>query len=144
VAISPDIEMDASVECTHCRVVMTSWSAAGSPIRYYQCPFCARTHSSLYGEVFRRRAGARRVDPAPRPAAAAGIPMASPEDVRWAQLKATAARWFARVEADQRRVAAVQATPVRAPRRATAEDLPEVDPADVVEVTPSRGARRAR
>jgi hypothetical protein len=150
-AISPDIEMDASVECIHCKVVMTSWSAPGSPIRYYQCPFCTRTHSSLYGEVFRRRAGARLLDPAPRPAAAAagaaGIPMASPEDVRWAQLKATAARWFARVEADQRRVAADHpAPPVRAARRApaSAEPVREVDPGDVVEVGPSRGVRRAR
>ncbi len=52
--------MDA-VECTHCRVTMTTWSAPGSRIRYYQCPFCARTHSSLYDEVFARGAGARRV-----------------------------------------------------------------------------------
>src|SRR5512141_265236 len=95
---------DTSVECTHCRVVMTSWSAPGSPIRYYQCPFCARTHSSLYGEVFRRRAGARVLDIPLRTAAASSIPMASPEDVRWASVKARAARWFARVEADERRL----------------------------------------
>src|SRR5512138_2401077 len=95
--------MDASVECTHCRVVMTSWSAAGSPIRYYQCPFCQRTHSSLYGEVFARRAGARVLDGKPlAPSASTGIPMASQEDVRWAGVKATAARWFARLEADGR------------------------------------------
>ncbi len=93
--------METAVECTHCKVVMTSWSSAGSPIRYFQCPFCARTHSSLYGEVFRRRAGARVVD-APVPAATAGgAPMATPEDVRWARVKATAARWFARLEAEE-------------------------------------------
>jgi hypothetical protein len=94
--------MDAAVECTHCKVVMTSWSAPGSQIRYFQCPFCARTHSSLYGEVFRRRAGARVVDAPVRAGAPAEIPMASPEDIRWAQVKATAAQWFARVEADER------------------------------------------
>jgi hypothetical protein len=94
--------MDAAVECTHCKVVMTSWSAPGSQIRYFQCPFCARTHSSLYGEVFRRRAGARVVDAPVRAGAPAEIPMASAEDIRWAQVKATAAQWFARVEADER------------------------------------------
>jgi hypothetical protein len=51
--------MEACVECTHCRVLMTGWSAPGSPVRYWQCPFCGRTHSSLYAEVFRRAAGAR-------------------------------------------------------------------------------------
>src|SRR5512140_764628 len=115
----------SSVECTHCRVVMTSWSAPGSPIRYYQCPFCQRTHSSLYGEVFRRRAGARVVDAAPR-AATSGVPMASPEDVRWARVKATAARWFARLEADERSRVHGESAP--------AAEAPEADPADVVEV----------
>src|SRR5512132_447996 len=122
--------MEASVECTHCRVVMTSWSAPGSSIRYYQCPFCQRTHSSLYGEVFRRRAGARVLDAPARPASAAtaaGIPMATPEDVRWARVKATASRWFARLDADQERCA-TSGVRVHAaandPRRA---DVPEVD-----------------
>jgi hypothetical protein len=117
--------MEAFVECTHCRVVMTSWSAPGGTIRYYQCPFCQRTHSSLYGEVFKRRAGARVVDPRPR-AASAGIPMPSPEDVRWAHVKAKAARWFARLEADEQRCAG------RAP--GAAAEVPEADPADVIEV----------
>jgi hypothetical protein len=106
--------MDAAVECTHCKVVMTSWSAPGSPIRYYQCPFCARTHSSLYGEVFRRRAGARVVEAPARAAGPAEIPMASAEDIRWARVKATAAQWFARVEADER---------TRAPRQASVESV---------------------
>jgi hypothetical protein len=123
--------MEASIECTHCRVVMTSWSAPGSPIRYYQCPFCSRTHSSLYGEVFRRRAGARVVETPARAARPAGIPMASQEDMRWARVKTSAARWFARLEADERRCAS-RAPPV--PRCAANEDVPELDPADVVEI----------
>jgi hypothetical protein len=123
--------MDACVECIHCRVVMTSWSAPGSPIRYYQCPFCQRTHSSLYGEVFKRRAGARLVDA--RPDAAGGIPMASQDDVRWAHVKAKAARWFARLEADEQRCAE------RAP--APGSETPDADPADVVEVVAAASAR---
>src|SRR3990172_6954847 len=113
--------METAVECTHCRFVMTSWSAPGSPIRYYQCPFCGRTHSSPYGEVFRRGAGARIVE-APAGPGAGGVPMASPEEVRWAHLKATAARWFARLEAEVQRRAPDEAPVVplrlvtRAPR----------------------------
>ena len=133
--------MEASVECTHCRVVMTSWSAPGSPIRYYQCPFCARTHSSLYGEVFRRRAGARVLDAPARAARPSEIPMPSQEDMRWARVKTTAARWFARLEADQRRCASQAHT--RPTRAANDADIPELDPADVVEVVPATvGAKR--
>jgi hypothetical protein len=135
--------MEASIECTHCRVVMTSWSAPGSPIRYYQCPFCARTHSSLYGEVFRRRAGARVVETPIRAARPTEIPMASQEEARWSLVKTSAARWFARLEADQRRCAA--APPVRAARSTPAAndaDVPELDPADVVEVRPVVAGRR--
>jgi hypothetical protein len=94
--------METAVECTHCRVVMTSWIAPGSTIRYWQCPFCARTHSSLYGEVFRRRAGARLVDAPAQAADPSRIPMASEEEMRWAAVKARAARWFARLEAEER------------------------------------------
>jgi hypothetical protein len=161
--------MEASVECTHCGVLMTPWSAPGSTIRYYQCPFCARTHSSLYGEVFRRRAGARVLDAPPLPAAAAAaVPTASQEDVRWARVKASAARWFARLEEDERRlgprvvarplrpaapVPRAVARPVRAaggaavvraaPRAAEpADGVPEVDPADVIEIAPVASGRR--
>ncbi len=140
--------MEAAIECTHCKVVMTSWSAPGSPIRYYQCPFCARTHSSLYGEVFRSRAGARVLDGAPLLAGqrAPGIPMASPEDIRWAGVKQTAARWFARLEADQRRHG-VGARPGRPPRAGIAPpvsgDVPEIDPDEVIEIAaPPRSRRR--
>jgi hypothetical protein len=124
---------------------MTSWSAPGSPIRYYQCPFCQRTHSSLYGEVFRRRAGARVLDARGPAAAAPGIPMPSQDDVRWARVKATAARWFARLEADVRRCAESEGRPAEdatglASRRAEA---PDADPADVVEVAPVAAGRRS-
>ena len=99
--------MEFPVECTHCHVLMTSWSVPGSPVRYYQCPFCARTFSSHYGEVFSHRAGARMVERATeRPEAARGaIPMPTAEDIRWKELKGRAARWFARLEAEERRVA---------------------------------------
>lgn len=136
--------MEASVECTHCRVVMTSWSAPGSPIRYYQCPFCGRTHSSLYGEVFRRRAGARVVDTPARPARPSDIPMASQEEMRWARVKKTAARWFERLEADERHCAS-HPRPLRALQGAPAAndvDVPELDPADVVEIVPAAAGRR--
>ncbi len=111
--------MDLDVECTHCRVLMTSWSVPGSPVRYYQCPFCSRTFSSHYGEVFARHAGARRVErpaadlpagPAPGPA-----PMPSSEEIRWKQLKSRAARWFARLEAEDLAYAAPGAS--RGPNR---------------------------
>ncbi len=112
--------MDLPVECTHCRVLMTSWSAPGSPVRYYQCPFCNRTFSSAYGEVFRRRAGARVVehrDPEPRPASPAPLPTA--EEIRWKQLKSRAARWFARLEQEGRRSGAYAcaSSGARAPSR---------------------------
>jgi hypothetical protein len=109
--------MDAAVECTHCRVTMTSWAAAGSPIRYYQCPFCGRTHSSHYDEVFARGAGARRVGTPVRAAGPTELPMASTEDIRWAGVKARAARWFARREAEEHHAAA-RAGQAPAPRQA--------------------------
>jgi hypothetical protein len=111
--------MDAA-ECTHCQVTMTSWSAPGSRIRYYQCPFCARTHSSLYGEVFARGAGARLVASPPREGVPDEVPQASPDDIRWAGVKQRAARWFARLEAEEHRaLGAARAAPVaQAPVRA--------------------------
>jgi hypothetical protein len=95
--------MNSSVECTHCKVLMTSWSAPGSPVRYYQCPFCSRTFSSCYGEVFRRRAGARLVEAQPSSTPPPGIPSSTAEEVRWRQLRTRAAQWFARLEAEEHR-----------------------------------------
>ena len=121
--------MDGAVECTHCRVVMTSWSAPGSPVRYWQCPFCGRTHSSLYGEVFRRRAGARKVGAIPASRAPAALPAPSPDDVRWARVRASAARWFARLEADEARNGPSSRP---AGRTAALDAVPDADPRDVV------------
>ena len=89
----------------HCQVTMTSWATAGSTVRYFQCPLCARTYSSLYDEVFRARAGACRVDVPMHPASPGKLPMASPEDQRWATVRARASRWFSRLETEQRLVA---------------------------------------
>ncbi len=121
-------EMEAAAECTHCGVLMTSWSAPGSPIRYFQCPICRATQSSAYGEVFRRGAGARLTTFKPGPR---GIPKASPEDVRWAGIKARAARWFARLDAEEQRAEG------RAP-------VAVADPRHVVELTPARGEGRRK
>jgi hypothetical protein len=115
---------------------MTSWSVPGSQVRYYQCPFCARTHSSLYGEVFRNGAGARLRSAGA--AAVGGIPTASPDDVRWAGIKASAARWFARLDAEERRHGFPGAP--RAPA-ARAAPIPLADPRHVVELSPA-GSRR--
>jgi len=108
--------MPHDVECTHCHVLMTTWSAAGSPVRYWQCPFCSRTHSSLYSEVFRAGAGARRVDSAPPPGPA-GPPQASADEIAWSRLKLRAARWFARLEQEQLPGAARQPSAVVPARR---------------------------
>jgi hypothetical protein len=110
--------MESPVECTQCGVLMTSWCAAGSPTRYYQCPFCKRTLCSAYGEVFERGALGRRVPTAARPSAGhlarVPVPEASPDDQRWRELKGRAARWFARVEADGVRHAPASAVPAMA------------------------------
>ena len=136
---------EPSVECTHCRVVMTSWSAPGSPIRYFQCPFCQRTHSSLYGEVFRRRAGARFVDAPVRASTPQAIPLATPEEMHWARVKQTASRWFARLEQDEQRCALSAPVLRTRPRRLAIDDPPEVAPDDVVEIVrPAPAARRGR
>jgi hypothetical protein len=134
--------MESSIECTHCGVVMTSWAAPGSPIRYYQCPFCSRTHSSLYGEVFRRRAGARIVEAPRGPAAPSAVPMASAEDVHWALIKSTAARWFARLEADEQRNSGPRVPRALARPRRAVDDVPEIDAADVVEIAPAAAGRK--
>lgn len=117
--------MDDCVECTHCRVLMTSWSAPGGAVRYWQCPFCRRTCSSAYGEAFRSGGGARRVA---RPAAAvpglpARLPQASAADVNLALLKVRAHRWFARLEAEE------QPAHPRRPARVRYQPAPAAAPA---------------
>ena len=106
--------MDLPVECTHCGVLMTSWAAPGSPVRYFQCPFCHRTFSSCYSEVFQRRAGARLVGLPSR--AERSKRVSSPEDFRWYELRTRAARWFARLEAEERRHTAPAPARLRAGR----------------------------
>jgi hypothetical protein len=133
--ISPDV-VEAAVECTHCRVVMTSWSAPGSSIRYYQCPFCARTHSSYYGEVFQRRAGARVLEGPARTSRPEELPAARPEDVRWAAVKAQANRWFARLDAEQQRIAEEQPNAGKRVVAVASDD-------DVVDANAARQARPA-
>jgi hypothetical protein len=91
--------MESHVECSQCGILMTTWCAAGSPTRYYQCPFCKRTLCSAYGEVFERGGLARRVTAGSR-SASGQLPEATPEDQRWRELKGRAVRWFARLEAD--------------------------------------------
>ncbi len=108
--------MVRDAECTHCHVLMTSWAVPGSPVRYWQCPFCGRTHSSLYSEVFDRGAGARRVEPPPDPQPA-GLPQATPDEIRWSRLKARAARWFERLEREQVASGAEAARPVAPAQR---------------------------
>jgi hypothetical protein len=110
--------MESLVECTQCGVLMTSWSAVGSPTRYYQCPFCKRTLCSAYDEVFERGTLGRRVG-SPSRTSAGGDPSSSltPDDKRWRELKGRAARWFARLEAEGHRrepVARVAAVAVAA------------------------------
>jgi len=96
--------MESLVECTQCGVLMTSWCAAGSPTRYYQCPFCKRTLCSAYGEVFEHGGLGRKVvaasgaSPAGRNQAEA-----TPDEKSWRELKGRAARWFARLEAEGHR-----------------------------------------
>ncbi|MCX5731305.1 MAG: hypothetical protein NTY18_08145 [Deltaproteobacteria bacterium] len=98
--------MESLVECTQCGVLMTSWCAAGSSTRYYQCPFCKRTLCSTYGEVFERGALGRKVGAAPRARAGGRDPMpeATPDEKSWREMKGRAARWFARLEAEGRRL----------------------------------------
>jgi hypothetical protein len=92
---------DPVILCTHCQVAMTSWAAPGSPIRYYQCPFCARTHASCYGEASRKGAGAGRAGLPVRAAVPDPPRQSSDDQIRWAGVKARAARWFARLEAEE-------------------------------------------
>jgi len=96
--------MESLVECTQCGVLMTSWSAAGSPTRYYQCPFCKRTLCSAYEEVFERGSLGRKVGTVSRaPRSADPAPGSTPDEKRWLELKGRAARWFARLEAEGHR-----------------------------------------
>jgi hypothetical protein len=139
--ISP-CQMD-SIECTHCQVTMTSWATAGSPVRYFQCPLCTRTFASPYDEVFRARAGARRTGVPVRPAAPSRLPAASLEEQRWATVRARAARWFTRLDVDERQVAgALPASPGSQPPEAGAVPVAAVAVAAVAAATPRPARHR--
>jgi hypothetical protein len=49
---------DVEVECTHCKVAMTSHVGA-SRVQYFHCASCHRWVSSMYSEVFRGDAKVR-------------------------------------------------------------------------------------
>jgi hypothetical protein len=118
--------MESLVECTQCGVLMTSWCAAGSPNRYYQCPFCKRTLCSSYDEAFQKGSLGRRVGAAPRPATAgsAPVPETTSDEKSWRELKGRATRWFARLEAEgHRREPAAQAQGARVAAVAGAASL---------------------
>ena len=92
--------------------------------------------------MFQRGAGARLVEPKPE-APAGGIPEATAEDMRWAGVKASAARWFARLESDERRLPRAQQPVAPLPRAARKSALaPLIDPRHVIELAPAQAGRR--
>jgi len=81
----------------------------------------ARPLEGSAGEVFARGAGARRVAAPERDTAAAEVPRASQDDIRWAGVKQRAARWFARLEAEEHRaLSAARTAPTAQPPARTA------------------------
>src|SRR5512137_1175650 len=92
--------MESLIECARCRVPMNSWSAPGSPTRYYRCPHCLRTVCSAYEEVIEHGTLAVRREPlaAGRQPASAG---SRADEARWSEVKGRADEWFARLAADE-------------------------------------------
>jgi hypothetical protein len=80
----------------------------------------------------------------PRPGApSGGIPEATPEDMRWASIKATAARWFARVDADERRLEPLERTVTPRPRALRkGPPIPLRTPRRPIELMPAQVGRR--
>lgn len=60
------------VECTHCGVRMTSHTGGGGTIRYFHCPSCSRSATSMYSEVFRADSKMRMRKPSAEPRVAMG------------------------------------------------------------------------
>jgi hypothetical protein len=92
--------MESLVECARCHVPMNTWSAPGSPTRYYRCPRCQRTVCSAYDEVIDHGTLAvRREWPAVerRPLAS----RAGADEALWSEVKGRADAWFARLAADE-------------------------------------------
>jgi hypothetical protein len=50
---------DVDVECTHCRVKMSTHLGSGARVRYFHCAKCHRWVSSTYSEVLRADAKVR-------------------------------------------------------------------------------------
>src|SRR5512137_2813821 len=92
--------MESLVECARCHVLMNSWSAPGSPTRYYRCPDCHRTVCSAYGEVIDRGTLAVRRESA---AVVRRLLPVGPDaaEARWSEVKGRADAWFARLAADE-------------------------------------------
>lgn len=76
---------DTDVECTHCKVKMTSHLGSGRTVRYFNCSSCQRWVSSSYTEVFRVDGKVRT-----RPLEAA--------KTTFDQVKSRLDRWLAAVE----------------------------------------------
>ena len=92
--------VERDVECTHCHVVMATWTAPGSTVRYWQCHLCRRTFSSLYRDALWQPARPRAAPPSPAGSAAAAP--GTEEEARWSQLKRRAASWFERLDREAR------------------------------------------
>jgi hypothetical protein len=76
------------------------------------------------------------------PSTRSRLPAATPDEVRWARVKASAARWFARLEAEEARIGRGRGAS-QADRAEEAPAAPDAGPAAVVETTPVPSRRRS-
>ncbi len=95
---------DTDVECTHCKVKMTSHLGSGRTVRYFNCSSCQRWVSSSYTEVF-------RVDGKVRTR-----PQESAAKATFDQVKGRLDRWLAAVE-DQDPYRCLGVSPMDPPER---------------------------
>lgn len=91
------------VECTHCKVKMTSHLGSGKSVRYFSCASCQRWVSSSYTEVFRVDAKVRT-----RPQ--------EPEKTAFDAVKDRLDRWLAALE-DQDPYRVLGVSPMDPPER---------------------------
>ncbi len=92
------------VECTHCKVKMTSHLGSGRTVRYFNCPSCQRWVSSAYTEVFRVDAKVRT------------RPQEQAVKTSFDQVKDRLDRWLAAVE-DQDPYRTLGVSPMDSPER---------------------------